>query len=166
MPTLIGKVSALNRAYNPNTLAWEAMQQPVINTETLEASLAGISTEAKQDTGNTSLASILTQLQSILAKLNASLAVTITSATPALATVSVLATNTTILASNAARRGATIYNESGALVFVKLGATASLTSYTAQIPVLGYYEVPYGYTGIIDGITAAVTAVTRVTELT
>jgi len=36
----------------------------------------GAATAAKQDTGNTSLASVLTELQSILAKLNASLAVT------------------------------------------------------------------------------------------
>lgn len=86
--------------------------------------------------------------------------------TPAQSTVSVLITSTTILAPNAARRGATIYNESGAIVFVKLGATASITSYTAQVAIGGYYEVPYSYTGTIDGITAAITAVVRVTEFT
>jgi len=87
-------------------------------------------------------------------------------ATPAQSTVSVLTSSTSILAANAARLGATLYNESGAIAYVKLGATASLTSYSVQIAIGGYYEVPFGYTGAIDGITVAITAVLRVTELT
>ena len=35
MPTLIGKVSAHNRIWNAATLAWEAMSQPLITTDTL-----------------------------------------------------------------------------------------------------------------------------------
>lgn len=89
-----------------------------------------------------------------------------TSATTAFTSPSALITSTTVLASNANRRGATIYNESGAICFIKLGATASLTSYTVQIPIGGSYEVPFGYTGVIDGITVAITAVLRVTEFT
>lgn len=87
-------------------------------------------------------------------------------ATPVQSSVSVTLSSTPILAANVARLGATIFNESGAIAYVKLGATASLTSYTAQIAIGGYYEVPFGYTGAIDGITVAVTAVLRVTELT
>ncbi len=49
---------------------------------------------------------------------------------------------------------------------VQLGAAASLTAYTVQIVVGSYYEVPFGYTGIITGITVSSTAVLRVTELT
>ena len=48
---------------------------------------------------------------------------------------------------------------------MKLGSTASTTSYTLQIAVGGYYEVPFGYTGAIDGITSSGTAQLRVTEL-
>jgi len=86
--------------------------------------------------------------------------------TPAQSSVSVLTSNTSILATNAARLGATIYNESGATCFIKLGATASTTSYSIQMVVGSYYEVPFNYTGAIDGITLAITAILRVTELT
>lgn len=87
------------------------------------------------------------------------------SATPAQSSPSVTNSNTVILASNANRLGATIYNESGAIALVKLGATASITSYSVSVAIGGYYEVPFGYTGAIDGITASGTAVLRVTEL-
>lgn len=90
--------------------------------------------------------------------------------TPATATVtspaSVTITVATVLAANTARYGAAVYNESGAICYLKLGATATLTSYTVQVAIGGYYEVPYGYTGILTGITLAGTAVLRVTEFT
>lgn len=47
-----------------------------LSADTINVSLAGVSTSARQDTGNASLAAALTELQSILAKLNASIAVT------------------------------------------------------------------------------------------
>lgn len=74
--------------------------------------------------------------------------------------------NTSILASNGNRLGATIWNEGTVTCLVKLGATASATSYTTKILSGGYYEVPFNYTGAIDGITASGTAQLRVTELT
>lgn len=86
-------------------------------------------------------------------------------ATPAQTSPSVTAASTSILASNANRLGATIYNEGTATCYLKLGATASLTSYSIQIASGGYYEVPFGYTGAIDGITSASTAQLRVTEV-
>lgn len=88
------------------------------------------------------------------------------SATPGQTSPAMSTTTATILASNANRLGATIYNEGSATVLMKLGATASATSYTCQIASGGYYEVPFGYTGVIDGITASGTATLRVTELT
>ncbi len=60
--------------------------------------------------------------------------------------------NTLILAANANRLGATIYNDSNSRLFLKLGAVASLTSYTIRLGAQDYYEVPFFYTGIIDGI--------------
>lgn len=97
------------------------------------------------------------------------LAVESTSATPDTGTVttaSVTNSNTTVLASNNNRMGATIYNEGSVTALVKLGSTASATSYTVKIITDAYYEVPFGYTGIITGITASGTATLRVTELT
>lgn len=80
--------------------------------------------------------------------------------------VSASASNVTLLASNAARVGASIHNDSTAILYLKLGATASATSFTARLTEQGYYEVPAGYTGIIDGIWASATGTARVTELT
>ena len=89
-----------------------------------------------------------------------------TSTTGTSSTASVTNANTTVLASNTSRKGATIYNEGTVDCFVKLGSTASLTTYTIKIIVDGYYELPFNYTGIITGITASGTATLRVTELT
>lgn len=87
------------------------------------------------------------------------------SATPTQTSVSVTTASTSILASNANRLGATITNEGTAICYTKLGATASVTSYSIQIASGGYYEVPFQYTGAIDGITSASTAQLRITEI-
>lgn len=76
------------------------------------------------------------------------------------------ATSVTLLAANAARKGATVYNESTSVLYVKFGTAASATSYTVQVVAAGYYEVPFGYTGIISGIWATANGSARVTELT
>jgi hypothetical protein len=76
------------------------------------------------------------------------------------------AANTNLLAANAARRGAVVFNESTAVLYLKLGSASSVTSYTVQIAANGYYEVPFGYTGIITGIWASANGNARVTELT
>ena len=46
MPVRIGKVTAENRTFDPNTLSWQAMTQPTVNTDTLTVSMAGIATES------------------------------------------------------------------------------------------------------------------------
>jgi len=85
--------------------------------------------------------------------------------TPTTTSPAVTNSNTSILASNSNRLGATIYNEGAAICYMILGSTATTTSYTLQIQVGGYYEVPFGYTGAIFGITSAGTATLRVTEI-
>jgi hypothetical protein len=75
-------------------------------------------------------------------------------------------TNTTLLASNANRIGATVFNGSGGTIYIKLGATASTTSFTTQLFNGAYWEVPTDYTGIIDAFaTALATGDVLVTEL-
>lgn len=76
------------------------------------------------------------------------------------------ASNVTLLSSNSNRLGATIYNDSTKKLYLKLGATASLTSFSVLLSPQGYFEVPFDYTGIIDGIWDAVNGAARVTELT
>lgn len=89
------------------------------------------------------------------------------SATATTTSVADTAVSTTLLASNANRLGATIYNDSTVALYLKLGATASLTSFTVKMAADGYYEVPFGYTGIIDGIWASdASGSARIVELT
>ncbi len=91
-----------------------------------------------------------------------------TSSTSTVTSVASSATNVSLLASNASRKGAAFYNDSTQLCYLKLGTTASTTSYTLQIAAGSYYEIPSGkiYTGAIDGIWAAANGSMRITELT
>lgn len=76
------------------------------------------------------------------------------------------AADTIILAANAARQGATVYNDSTAILYLLLAnAVSSNTVYSLQVAAGGYYEVPAKYTGIIKGIWASATGNARVTEL-
>lgn len=76
------------------------------------------------------------------------------SATATTTQVSDTASTAQLLAANSARRGAIITNDSSAILYVKLGTTASTTDYTVQLAQKAYYEVPFHYTGRIDGIWA------------
>lgn len=86
--------------------------------------------------------------------------------TATLSNVSGSASSVNLLASNANRDGATIYNDSTAVLYVKLGSTASTSSFTVKVAAGGYYELPFGYTGTIDGIWSAANGSARVTEFT
>ena len=99
------------------------------------------------------------------------------STSPTAATTAVTArvgldeSSTTLKALNAARRGLAIYNKSTANLYVKLGATANIgvgtESYAVRLIADAYYEVPAGYTGVVDGIwdAADATGAALVTEL-
>jgi hypothetical protein len=76
------------------------------------------------------------------------------------------ASNTTLKVSNANRKGLTLYNDSTSAVYVKLGATASSASFTIKMVAAAYYELPFGYTGIIDAIWVSANGNMLVTEIT
>jgi hypothetical protein len=77
------------------------------------------------------------------------------------------ATNGTLLAANIARIGMTVFNDSTATLYMKYGATASLTSFTVQMGPGAYWEMPVPiYTGQIDGIWSAANGNARITEMT
>lgn len=102
-------------------------------------------------------------------KVAGSLSVTPTAAaTSALTNVNDGATSTTLLAANAGRYAFTIYNDSTELLYVKCGATASVTSFTAVLlPQMtwGTRDLGVNYTGKIDGIWANdASGAARVTE--
>lgn len=82
-------------------------------------------------------------------------------------TVAGSASAVTILAANTARYGATIVNDSSAILYLILSNTTPTSSvYTVKMLPDAYYEVPFGYIGIIKGIWASATGNARVTELT
>jgi len=78
-----------------------------------------------------------------------------TSATSTNTTVARNAASVTILAANASRKGATIYNDSVANLFIKFAAAATTASFTTRLTSDTYYEIPFGYTGIVSGIWAS-----------
>ena len=85
--------------------------------------------------------------------------------------VSGSASDVTVLAANTSRKGATVFNDSAAILYLALSdTTSSSTVYTVQVPADGYYEIPLSeagvYTGVIKGIWASATGAARVTELT
>jgi hypothetical protein len=87
------------------------------------------------------------------------------SATGTQANVASSASAVTILAANTARKGATIYNDSTAILYLILSTTTpTSTVYTIQMASQSYYEVPFGYTGIIQGIWASANGAARVTQ--
>lgn len=75
-------------------------------------------------------------------------------------------TSGTLLAANASRRGLYIYNDSTANLFVKLGATASTTSFTVKLGPGDFWEMPTRptYTGIVTGLWDAANGAARLTE--
>ena len=76
-------------------------------------------------------------------------------------------TNVTLLAVNTARLGASIHNDSRSRLYLKLGATATTASFTIRMAPEAHYEIPFSYTGIIDGIWAPLSSsFARVTEFT
>lgn len=79
--------------------------------------------------------------------------------------VSGSASNVTLLAANASRKMTMIYNDSTSDLYVKLGATASTSSFTVKLVANAYYELPLPvYTGIIDGIWTVAVGSARMTE--
>jgi hypothetical protein len=86
------------------------------------------------------------------------------SGTTAVTSVANSVASVTLLAANVNRLGATITNDSNTNLFVKLGATASATSFTAKLTAQSYYEVPFSYTGVIDAIASVAVGNARITE--
>ena len=73
-------------------------------------------------------------------------------ATSSVTSVAQSTSNTVLLASNASRVFASIYNNTGQKMYIKLGTTASTSSYSIQLMPNSYWEVPNDYTGEIDAV--------------
>lgn len=67
------------------------------------------------------------------------------------------ASSTTILAANPQRKGASIVNTSTATLYLRMdgGTATTTTGHNVQLIQGNYFEVPFGYTGLITGIWAS-----------
>jgi hypothetical protein len=76
-------------------------------------------------------------------------------------------TSTTILAANTARRGALIFNDSTALLYLSYGTgTASTTSFSVRVAAGALFVIDTTlWTGAITGIWAAANGAARVTDI-
>lgn len=99
----------------------------------------------------------------------------VTSTGPSTGTMSSVAssaTSVTVLASNASRKGASVYNDSTAILYLAVSATtASATAYTVQLPANAFFELPpcrdgSVFTGQLTGIWASANGNARITEWT
>ena len=96
----------------------------------------------------------------------------VTSSLSAVTRVAANVASVTLKAANAARKGLTVFNNSTSILYIKLGAVAAIgagtESFSVKVLAGGYYEVPYGWTGIVDGIwdVADAAGEALVTELT
>ena len=72
----------------------------------------------------------------------------------------------TILAANPNRTGGSIYNDSTSDMQVKLGPAATLVDFTLRIIGGGYFEIPFGWTGIITGMWTTAVGTAHVVEYT
>lgn len=89
------------------------------------------------------------------------------SATGTTSRVSNSASSVTVLASNAARLGAVIVNDTTTVtLYLKCGTTATTTDYTYQMQPGDTVELPFGYTGRIDGIASSASGAAQITEFT
>lgn len=76
------------------------------------------------------------------------------------------ATSVTILEANVARKGATIWNNSTADLYLDFDAAASTSDFAVKLSAGGYFELPFDYTGVISGIWSAANGAALVRELT
>jgi len=164
----------------------QALDVNIVKSIDIEVSVDpdGLATSAKQDTGNTSLASIDTKLTGQATAANqateitslaaiaascASIDAKIGASTGTITSPAQSPTSVVILAANANRKGFLLYNDASAKVYVAFAATASTTSYTLQMSSNSFYESTETvvYKGTISAIwNSGSSGNMRVTELT
>lgn len=57
-----------------------------------------------------------------------------------------------LAAANASRKGLSLWNLSTGNVFVEFGTAPTATSYVVKLNPGGYYEIPYNFTGQVQGL--------------
>jgi len=88
-----------------------------------------------------------------------------TASAASVTTVAGAASDTLLLTSNLNRKGAAVFNDSTAILYLKFGSGASSSSFTIKMEAAAYYEVPFQYVGALYGLWASATGNARVTEV-
>jgi len=136
---------------------WQATQ-PVSGTfwqatQPISVAALPLPANAAQETGG--------NLAGILAKLNASIAVVQQKpATGAWTEIVATAVATQVWAANANRLGGTIWNNSTGIAYVLMGSGITSSHFTVALAPIssgigGYWELPFGYTGVVQIIWGA-----------
>lgn len=86
------------------------------------------------------------------------------SATADVRAVASSATVVTISEASGAWKGRSILNHSTQILYLKMGTGASATDHSIALASGAYFEVPFGYSGIITGLWASANGHARVTE--
>ena len=156
--------SAVPVADGGGSLTIDATALPLPTGASTETTLSAVSTKLPATLGQkamaASLAVTLASDQSVIAMRDAPA----TAAT--VASVAAAVADTTLLAANASRMGASVFNASTAILYLNLGTGASAASYTVRMTPNAYYEIPFGYSGQINGYWAAANGAALVTQVT
>lgn len=73
-------------------------------------------------------------------------------------------TATPLLPFHYVRNSGSVYNDSSAILYVKLGDGATTDDWTVKLNQDDYYDLPDGYIGSVSGVWATATGQARVTE--
>jgi hypothetical protein len=94
--------------------------------------------------------------------------VQVVSNTAAVSSVAASITAVTLQAANTDRIHLSVFNDSTSALYLKWGAAASTSSFSAKIPPAGYYELSREkyWAGIITAVWDTATGSARVTEAT
>jgi hypothetical protein len=86
------------------------------------------------------------------------------SGTATKANVAAATSSTQLIASNTARLGASVFNDSTSAMYINLGSSATTTAFVVKLAPASYYEIPFNYTGVVNGIWDTATGAARVCE--
>ncbi len=122
-------------------------------------------THEEHDHANYAKRTVLVSAPTIFAVVNT----TVTSgANATIYSVSGATGSTVLLASNANRKALSVFNDSSAILYLKIGSGASINAFTTKLYTDDYYENPAGVRplDVVTGVWDSVTGSAKITEFT
>lgn len=163
-----GAATAANQGTGNTSLASikTDLDEIALDTDNL-ATIAGAITAAIMQSNTAQIAGTTTAVNAGTVSAGTQRVVQGSAATGTKSNVVSSASSVTILAANTSRKGAMVYNDSTAILYLDLsGGTASTSSYSVQVGAQAFFELPGPiiYNGLITGIWASANGNARVTE--